>query len=71
LSSQSKWTEFFPAIVSKARTVDVLVNGMAGRSESLVLVVEQQLPPPNASLVLSVVSLVRTGGVCLDDIAHH
>lgn len=35
---QSKWTEFFPAIVSKARTIDVLVNGMAGRSESLVLV---------------------------------
>jgi hypothetical protein len=35
---QSKWTEFFPGIVSKARTIDVLVNGMAGRSESLVLV---------------------------------
>jgi homeobox-leucine zipper protein len=30
--------EFFPAIVSNARTIDVLVNGMAGRSESLVLV---------------------------------
>ncbi|AQK56288.1 Homeodomain leucine zipper family IV protein [Zea mays] len=37
----SKWTEFFPAIVSKARTVDVLVNGMAGRSESLVLMYEE------------------------------
>ncbi|KAM0927269.1 hypothetical protein ACQ4PT_002988 [Festuca glaucescens] len=34
----SKWTEFFPSIVTTARTVDVLVNGMAGRSESLVLV---------------------------------
>jgi hypothetical protein len=30
--------EFFPGIVAKARTIDVLVNGMAGRSESLVLV---------------------------------
>ena len=38
---QSKWTEFFPTIVTKARTVDVLVNGMAGRSESLVLVKDQ------------------------------
>lgn len=36
--------EFFPAIVSKARTIDVLVNGMAGRSESLVLV-EQLIHP--------------------------
>jgi hypothetical protein len=35
---QSKWAEFFPTIVTTARTVDVLVNGMAGRSESLVLV---------------------------------
>jgi hypothetical protein len=34
--------EFFPAIVSKARTIDVLANGMAGRSESLVLVNKQQ-----------------------------
>ncbi|KAF8730248.1 hypothetical protein HU200_017226 [Digitaria exilis] len=37
----SKWTEFFPSIVSKARTIDVLVNGMAGRSESLVLMYEE------------------------------
>ncbi|KAG2654360.1 hypothetical protein PVAP13_1NG485100 [Panicum virgatum] len=37
----SKWTEFFPAIVSNARTIDVLVNGMAGRSESLVLMYEE------------------------------
>ncbi|KAM0926831.1 hypothetical protein ACQ4PT_003021 [Festuca glaucescens] len=37
----SKWTEFFPTIVSTARTVDVLVNGMAGRSESLVLMYEE------------------------------
>ncbi|CAM0943827.1 unnamed protein product [Alopecurus aequalis] len=37
----SKWTEFFPTIVSKARTVDVLVNGMAGRSESLILMYEE------------------------------
>ncbi|CAN6245930.1 unnamed protein product [Urochloa humidicola] len=37
----SKWTEFFHAIVSKARTIDVLVNGMAGRSESLVLMYEE------------------------------
>lgn len=38
VSLQSKWTEFFPTIVTRARTIDVLVNGMAGRSESLVLV---------------------------------
>ncbi|XP_066319636.1 homeobox-leucine zipper protein ROC8-like [Miscanthus floridulus] len=37
----SNWMEFFPAIVSKARTIDVLVNGMAGRSESLVLMYEE------------------------------
>ncbi|KAK3155410.1 hypothetical protein QOZ80_2BG0202960 [Eleusine coracana subsp. coracana] len=37
----SKWMEFFPAIVSKSRTIDVLVNGMAGRSESLVLMYEE------------------------------
>ncbi|RLN08863.1 homeobox-leucine zipper protein ROC8-like [Panicum miliaceum] len=37
----SKWMEFFPAIVSNARTIDVLVNGMAGRSESLVLMYEE------------------------------
>ncbi|KAL6911562.1 hypothetical protein ACP4OV_000367 [Aristida adscensionis] len=37
----SKWAEFFPTIVSKARTIDVLVNGMAGRSESLVLMHEE------------------------------
>nr|CAB3447983.1 unnamed protein product [Digitaria exilis] len=37
----AKWTEFFPSIVSKARTIDVLVNGMAGRSESLVLMYEE------------------------------
>uniref|UniRef100_A0ACD5ZCP7 Uncharacterized protein n=1 Tax=Avena sativa TaxID=4498 RepID=A0ACD5ZCP7_AVESA len=35
------WAEFFPTIVSRARTVDVLVNGMAGRSESLVLMYEE------------------------------
>ncbi|RCV08555.1 hypothetical protein SEVIR_1G342400v4 [Setaria viridis] len=37
----SKWMEFFPGIVAKARTIDVLVNGMAGRSESLVLMYEE------------------------------
>uniref|UniRef100_N1R4W9 Homeobox-leucine zipper protein ROC8 n=1 Tax=Aegilops tauschii TaxID=37682 RepID=N1R4W9_AEGTA len=37
----SKWTEFFPTIVTRARTIDVLVNGMAGRSESLVLMYEE------------------------------
>ncbi|KAL6635204.1 hypothetical protein ACP70R_027875 [Stipagrostis hirtigluma subsp. patula] len=37
----TKWAEFFPTIVSKARTIDVLVNGMAGRSESLVLMFEE------------------------------
>jgi homeobox-leucine zipper protein len=42
--------EFFPAIVSKARTMDVLVNGMAGRSESLVLV-GQLIPPIHPSLL--------------------
>lgn len=30
--------EFFPSIVSKSHTIDVLVNGMGGRSESLILV---------------------------------
>uniref|UniRef100_A0ACD5ZAW9 Uncharacterized protein n=1 Tax=Avena sativa TaxID=4498 RepID=A0ACD5ZAW9_AVESA len=35
------WAEFFPTIVTRARTVDVLVNGMAGRSESLVLMYEE------------------------------
>jgi homeobox-leucine zipper protein len=30
--------EFFPSIVCNARTVDVLVNGVNGRSESLILV---------------------------------
>ncbi|PNT69551.1 hypothetical protein BRADI_3g57567v3 [Brachypodium distachyon] len=37
----SKWADFFPTIVAKARTVDVLVSGMAGRSESLVLMQEE------------------------------
>ncbi|KAM3244030.1 hypothetical protein ACQJBY_055751 [Aegilops geniculata] len=37
----SKWTEFFPTIVTRARMIDVLVNGMAGRSESLVLMYEE------------------------------
>uniref|UniRef100_A0A453PPG6 Homeobox-leucine zipper protein ROC8 n=4 Tax=Aegilops tauschii subsp. strangulata TaxID=200361 RepID=A0A453PPG6_AEGTS len=41
VSLQSKWTEFFPTIVTRARTIDVLVNGMAGRSESLVLMYEE------------------------------
>ena len=43
--------EFFPAIVSNARTIDVLVNGMAGRSESLVLV--GQLAPSSIVLCTS------------------
>lgn len=30
--------EFFPSIVANARTVDNLVNGLDGRSESLILV---------------------------------
>jgi hypothetical protein len=30
--------EFFPGIVSKAHTVDVLVSGMCGRNESLIMV---------------------------------
>ncbi|KAL6605992.1 hypothetical protein ACP70R_041645 [Stipagrostis hirtigluma subsp. patula] len=37
----NKWMEFFPGIVSKANTVDVLVNGMCGRSESLVVMYEE------------------------------
>ncbi|XP_062221849.1 homeobox-leucine zipper protein ROC8-like isoform X1 [Phragmites australis] len=41
LMDPCKWMEFFPAIVSKARTIDVLMNGMAGRSESLVLMYEE------------------------------
>ena len=35
---QSNWMEFFPSIVCNARTVDVLVNGINGPSESLILV---------------------------------
>ncbi|KAL5200474.1 hypothetical protein ABZP36_021677 [Zizania latifolia] len=41
LLSQNKWMEFFPSIVSKAHTIDVLVNGMGGRSESLILMYEE------------------------------
>uniref|UniRef100_A0A0E0L956 Uncharacterized protein n=1 Tax=Oryza punctata TaxID=4537 RepID=A0A0E0L956_ORYPU len=37
----NKWMEFFPSIVSKAHTIDVLVNGMGGRSESLILMYEE------------------------------
>lgn len=37
-SFQSKWFEFFPTIISKTRTVEVLATGMAGRSGSLLLV---------------------------------
>lgn len=44
---QNKWMEFFPGIVSKAQTVDVLVNGLGGRSESLIMV----MPPANLLLV--------------------
>ena len=40
---QNKWMEFFPGIVSKAQTVDVLVNGLGGRSDSLIMV----MPPSN------------------------
>ncbi|PWZ07330.1 Homeobox-leucine zipper protein ROC8 [Zea mays] len=38
LDLSNKWMEFFPGIVSKAQTVDVLVNGLCGRSESLIMV---------------------------------
>ncbi|KAL5650881.1 hypothetical protein ACJX0J_036339, partial [Zea mays] len=37
----NKWMEFFPGIVSKAQTVDVLVNGLCGRSESLIMMYEE------------------------------
>ncbi|KAM0918232.1 hypothetical protein ACQ4PT_008847 [Festuca glaucescens] len=37
----SNWMEFFPSIVCNARTVDVLVNGVNGRSESLILMYEE------------------------------
>ncbi|KAJ1258517.1 hypothetical protein BS78_10G081400 [Paspalum vaginatum] len=37
----NKWAEFFPGIVSKAHTVDVLVNGLGGRSESLIMMYEE------------------------------
>ncbi|PNT76239.1 hypothetical protein BRADI_1g46252v3 [Brachypodium distachyon] len=40
-SSSSKWMEFFPSIVANARTVDNLVNGSDGRSESLILMHEE------------------------------
>jgi hypothetical protein len=42
--------EFFPSIVSNARTVDVLVNGINGRSESLILV----MPPSVEQICFSV-----------------
>uniref|UniRef100_A0ACD5XSP7 Uncharacterized protein n=1 Tax=Avena sativa TaxID=4498 RepID=A0ACD5XSP7_AVESA len=35
------WVEFFPSIVCNARTVDDLVNGANGRSESLILMYEE------------------------------
>lgn len=42
-SSQVKWIELFPTIVSKARTVEVLATGVAGtRSGSLILVTRKQ-----------------------------
>ncbi|KAJ4793810.1 Homeobox-leucine zipper protein ROC8 [Rhynchospora pubera] len=37
----SKWIEFFPSIISKTRTIDILANGMAGRSGSLLLMYEE------------------------------
>ncbi|CAM0913875.1 unnamed protein product [Alopecurus aequalis] len=37
----NNWVEFFPSIVCNARTVDVLVNGINGRSESLILMYEE------------------------------
>ncbi|KAM0832724.1 hypothetical protein ACQ4PT_064718 [Festuca glaucescens] len=37
----SNWMEFFPSIVCNARTVEVLVNGINGRSESLILMYEE------------------------------
>lgn len=37
----NKWMEFFPSIVANARTVDNLVNGLDGRSESLILMYEE------------------------------
>ncbi|KAI4976310.1 hypothetical protein ZWY2020_049917 [Hordeum vulgare] len=37
----SKFMEFFPSIVSHARITDILVNGINGRSESLVMMYEQ------------------------------
>nr|CAD1826194.1 unnamed protein product [Ananas comosus var. bracteatus] len=37
----SKWFEFFPTIISKTRTVEVLATGMAGRSGSLLLMYEE------------------------------
>uniref|UniRef100_A0ACD5ZKY2 Uncharacterized protein n=1 Tax=Avena sativa TaxID=4498 RepID=A0ACD5ZKY2_AVESA len=37
----SNWVEFFPSIVCNARTVEFLVNGANGRSESLILMYEE------------------------------
>ncbi|RLM54948.1 hypothetical protein C2845_PM10G05820 [Panicum miliaceum] len=37
----NKWTEFFPGIVSKAHTGDVLMSGLCGRSESLIMMYEE------------------------------
>uniref|UniRef100_A0A0A9BJ40 START domain-containing protein n=1 Tax=Arundo donax TaxID=35708 RepID=A0A0A9BJ40_ARUDO len=37
----NKWMEFFPGIVSTAHTVDVLMNGLCGRSESLIMMYEE------------------------------
>jgi hypothetical protein len=46
---QNKWMEFFPGIVSKAQTVDVLVNGLCGRSESLIMVMPSSLRIANSA----------------------
>ncbi|KAJ3695947.1 hypothetical protein LUZ60_001324 [Juncus effusus] len=37
----SKWLELFPTIISKSRTIDVLANGMTGRSGSLLMMYEE------------------------------
>ncbi|XP_072952690.1 homeobox-leucine zipper protein ROC8-like [Typha angustifolia] len=37
----NKWLEFFPSIISKTRTIEVLAAGMSGRSGSLLLMYEE------------------------------
>jgi hypothetical protein len=54
--------EFFPGIVSNAQTVDVLVKGMSGRDESLIMVTHRcrgHLSPPFYFVVTTVETMAN------------